>query len=77
MAEHLAELLRFLCPEARSDVKIAALDDLLGLTGTEEGRTLVSQQGDVVYRLLLALGSDADFLVAGSRSGTSEFAESL
>lgn len=64
MAEHLAELLRFLCPEARSDVKIAALDDLLGLTGTEEGRTLVSQQGDVVYRLLLALGSDAEEAVA-------------
>lgn len=57
-AEHLAELLGFLRPEARSDVKIAALGNLLGLTGTVDGRKLVSQQGDVVYRLLLALGSD-------------------
>ena len=64
MADHLAELLGFLRPEARSDVKITALGNLLGLTGTVEGRKLVSQRGDVVYRLLLDLGSDAEEAVS-------------
>ena len=56
--EHLEELLTFLRPDARTDVKIAALDFLLGLTGSEEGRMMVTQQGDAIYPLLLDLITD-------------------
>ena len=56
--EQLGELFTFLQPDARSNVKSVALSYLLGLTGSEEGRALVTQQGDVVYPLLLDLIND-------------------
>ena len=58
--EQLSELLTFLGPDARLDVKRAAIQHLLSLTGTEDGRLLVSRQGDTVYKLLLGLANDGD-----------------
>ena len=52
MAEQLKELQSFLNPESRLDVKSTALDYVLGLTGSKEGRELIENHKDVIKQLI-------------------------
>lgn len=52
MAEQLNELQSFLRPESRLDVKSTALECVLGLTGSEEGRKLLESRKDVIKQLI-------------------------
>ena len=53
--EEIREILQFLEPSARLDLKIVALQHILGLTGSPEGLELISQVPELVryYMILL------------------------
>ena len=60
--EALAELLPFLVPSSRLDLKVVALHHILGLTGSKEGRTLMmeaaAKDGQTMEEILVALMHD-------------------
>ena len=53
--EEIREILQFLEPSARLDLKIVALQHILGLTGSPEGLELISQVPDLVRYYLILL----------------------
>lgn len=55
--ETLQELVQFLHPSQRLDLKAVATMHVLGLTGTAEGRDVIFKVGEVV-RLLFQLTDD-------------------
>lgn len=57
MAAHLEELFSFLSLTTRLDLKSTALQYVLGMTGSEEGRSLIKNSQEVT-RLLLELTTD-------------------
>ena len=59
MSDALKELCGFLSPSARLDLRTAALDYVLGLTGSAEGLELLSRDAEQVLRRLLELAEDA------------------
>ena len=63
MAAHLAELLSFLNLTTRLDLKSTALQYVLGMTGSEEGRSLIKNSQEVT-RLLLDLTTDEQPVIA-------------
>ena len=48
----LEELAQFLAPTSRIDIKILALEQVLGLTGNEEGRKTLEKCDKVLTALL-------------------------
>lgn len=63
MTEELHELLSFMSLNSRLDLKSTALTYILGLTGSEGGRSLIKSNPSVV-KLLLELTSDAQPVIA-------------
>lgn len=53
--EEIREILQFLEPSARLDLKIVALQHILGLTGSPEGLELISQVPELVRYYLILL----------------------
>ena len=80
MEDQLQDLARFLHPGTRLDLKTVALDYVLGLTGSEEGRSVIGKQ-DSILTLLLDLTQEKDqdtshssYLAVLNLSGYEEFA---
>ncbi|KAK3913967.1 Protein HGH1-like protein [Frankliniella fusca] len=48
----LDEFLQFLTPETRLDLKVLAVEQVLGMTGREEGRTLLCQNLKILQHLI-------------------------
>lgn len=65
MTNALDELLDFLKPEARLDLKAIAVDNLLGLSGSEEGAQTLIKNSDII-RSVLSLTSDNSDEIAKS-----------
>lgn len=63
MAGQLGELFSFLTLNTRLDLKSTALEYVLGMTGSEEGRSFIKRNQDVL-RLLLELTTDAQPLIS-------------
>ena len=63
MAEQLQELFSFLSLGSRLDLKTIALDYVLGLTGSEDGRAVIKSSAPVI-KLMLQLTSDQQPLIA-------------
>ena len=53
--EEIREILQFLEPSARLDLKIVALQHILGLTGSPEGLELISQVPELVRYCMILL----------------------
>lgn len=49
--EPLKELLQFLTPKTRLDLKVLAVEQVLGLTGKEEGRLLLHKELQIIQHL--------------------------
>ncbi|XP_077209671.1 protein HGH1 homolog [Paroedura picta] len=62
-AQPVEELLAFLCPESHEDLRAQAVQGVLGLTGSVEGRQLLAGQPEVTAALL-ALMDDSCTAVA-------------
>ena len=59
--EALVEMMPFLAPSSRLDLKVVALHHVLGLTGSKEGRALMmeaAKDGKTMEEILLALTHD-------------------
>lgn len=54
--ESLEEFLQFLTPETRLDLKVLAVEQVLGMTGKEEGRTLLHKEHKVLQHLTKLTG---------------------
>lgn len=59
----LSELLGFLCLESRLDVKCSALEYVLGLTGTKDGKKLITTNGELLKKLFDLL-SDTNEIIS-------------
>ena len=62
MTAQLQELFSFLSLDSRVDLKTIALDYILGLTGSEDGRAMIKNSQPVI-RLLLQLTSDKQSVI--------------
>ena len=63
MTDQLQDLFSFLSLDSRVDLKTIALDYILGLTGSEDGRAIIKSNPPVV-KLLLQLTSDKQTVIA-------------
>lgn len=57
------ELLEFLSLDARLDVKCTALEYVLGLTGSQEGKEWIKHKKDIIIERLFALFTDPNEII--------------
>ncbi|KAG8236352.1 hypothetical protein J437_LFUL016774 [Ladona fulva] len=60
MNEEIKEIVKFLKPEARLDLKAVSLIQILGLTGVKDGRNLIISTPEIVRCLILLCGDPSE-----------------